>query len=135
MRRTSLLISPLSLIATFAVSCSSSEERVISANEGAARASIRTLGSGQMLYRSKKGEFATLKQLGDNDIIDARLASGMKSGYRFETKPGQRRICSSPSLDLQLNQASLVGSTSLWMKLVMRCTTSPPATAHSPECK
>jgi hypothetical protein len=76
------------------------ETSQMSANEGSAHASMRTLGSGQLLRRSTKGEFGTPEELEKDKIIDSRLASGSKSGYRFETRPGPKgfaiqRICNS----------------------------------------
>jgi type IV pilus assembly protein PilA len=54
-----------------------------SANEGSATASMRTIGSGELLYRSTQGGFGTLTQLANDSIIDNVLGSGTKSGYTF----------------------------------------------------
>ena len=54
-----------------------------SANEGSATASMRTIGSGELLYRSTNGNFTTLTGLSADSIIDNVLGSGVKSGYTF----------------------------------------------------
>src|SRR5215470_19795197 len=54
-----------------------------SANEGSATASMRTVGSGELLYNSTNGAFGTLAQLSADSIIDNVLGSGVKSGYAF----------------------------------------------------
>lgn len=58
-----------------------------SANESSATASMRTIGSGELLYRSTHGAFGTLDQLSTDTIIDNVLASGSKSGYAFVATP------------------------------------------------
>jgi type IV pilus assembly protein PilA len=58
-----------------------------SANESSATASMRTVGSGELLYRSTHGAFGTLDQLSTDSIIDNVLASGSKSGYAFAATP------------------------------------------------
>ena len=59
-----------------------------SANEGSATASMRTLGSGELLYRSTNGSFTTLAGLLSDSIIDNVLGSGTKSGYLFVAAAG-----------------------------------------------
>ena len=67
-----------------------------SANEGSATASMRTLGSGELLYRSTNGNFTNLAGLLGDSIIDNVLGSGTKSGYRFSATQEQLRpTCSS----------------------------------------
>jgi type IV pilus assembly protein PilA len=58
-----------------------------SANEGSATASMRTIGSGELLYNSTNGAFGTLAQLSADSIIDNVLGSGTKSGYVFSATP------------------------------------------------
>jgi type IV pilus assembly protein PilA len=58
-----------------------------SANEGSATASMRTIGSGELLYNSTNGSFGTLAQLSADSIIDNVLGSGTKSGYVFSATP------------------------------------------------
>lgn len=59
-----------------------------SANEGSATASMRTLGSGELLYRSTNGSFTNLTGLAGDSIIDNVLGSGTKSGYLFTATAG-----------------------------------------------
>jgi type IV pilus assembly protein PilA len=58
-----------------------------SANESSATASMRTIGSGEFLYRSTNGAFGSLAQLSADSIVDNVLASGSKSGYAFAATP------------------------------------------------
>lgn len=60
-----------------------------SANEGSALQSVRTIHSCQATYRatSVTGEYGTLTQLKDDYLTDIVLASGVKSGYYFDTTP------------------------------------------------
>jgi type IV pilus assembly protein PilA len=58
-----------------------------SSNESSATASMRTIGSGELLYRSTHGAFGTLNMLSADDIVDNVLASGSKSGYAFAATP------------------------------------------------
>ena len=48
---------------------------------------MRTIGSGELLYRSTHGAFGTLAQLSADSIVDNVLASGSKSGYAFAVTP------------------------------------------------
>ena len=58
-----------------------------SANEGSATASMRMIGSGELLYNSSNGAFGTLAQLSADNTIDTVLGSGLKSGYVFAATP------------------------------------------------
>jgi type IV pilus assembly protein PilA len=58
----------------------------MAANEGSATASMRTLGSSQMLYRSSQGVYSgTIAGLSSEGFIDNVLGTGSKSGYKFAT--------------------------------------------------
>jgi type II secretory pathway pseudopilin PulG len=59
------------------------------ANEGTAISSIRTIAGAQDTYRAIKHSpaCADLPTLAANELIDHALASGQKSGYRFEVIP------------------------------------------------
>jgi prepilin-type N-terminal cleavage/methylation domain-containing protein len=59
-----------------------------SANEASAVSSMRTIGSGQLIYRHTQGAFGTLTGLGNELVIDNALATGIKSGYQFASSPG-----------------------------------------------
>ncbi|HKZ80491.1 MAG TPA: prepilin-type N-terminal cleavage/methylation domain-containing protein [Pyrinomonadaceae bacterium] len=55
------------------------------ANEGSAQSSIRTIHSAQATYQATAGNgaFGSLANLSGQQLIDAVLASGSKSGYTF----------------------------------------------------
>src|SRR3712207_283564 len=55
------------------------------ANEGSAVSALRTLNSAQATYSSStgNGDFGTLTQLRNAQLIDFQLAGGSKSGYLF----------------------------------------------------
>ena len=65
-----------------------------SANEAAAVASLKAIGSGQLAYRSTQGDFTTLDILKQEKVVDDVLGSGYKSGYNFNSSPG-----TTPSLE------------------------------------
>jgi type II secretory pathway pseudopilin PulG len=53
------------------------------ANEGMAIRSLRQISSAEAMYQSNFGKYATLEELAEQNLIDAALATGTKSGYRF----------------------------------------------------
>lgn len=56
----------------------------IAANEASAVASVRTITTATITYQTEKGGLpATLDDMQQAGMIDATLANGMKSGYRF----------------------------------------------------
>ncbi len=58
----------------------------LAANEGSATASMRAIGSSQMLYKASQGVFSkSLFALSSEGYIDNVLGSGLKSGYVFAT--------------------------------------------------
>jgi prepilin-type N-terminal cleavage/methylation domain-containing protein len=74
-----------------------------SANEGSATASMRTLGSAQMLYKSTIGAFAgSIGGLSAENLIDNVLGAGTKSGYSFATSYG-----GTPTLQFTASSAPL----------------------------
>jgi hypothetical protein len=105
------------------------------ANERSAYATVSSLGRAQLLYRSDKKEFGTLKQLGDDELISAQVASGLKSGYRFETQPGKDKtseftVTGSPvELGKTGTKFFFVDATQ-----VIRCSSAGPATSGSDPC-
>lgn len=54
------------------------------ANEASAISTCRMLSSCQELYYARYSTYATLEQLGGRGFIDPMLASGVKSGFRFD---------------------------------------------------
>lgn len=55
------------------------------ANEGSAISSLRTIHGAEMTYQSTAGggSYGTMAQLQGENLIDAVLSSGTKSGYNF----------------------------------------------------
>lgn len=55
------------------------------ANESSAISSMRTLYGAEVTYHATTGagKFGTLQQLGNDNLIDSKLASGSKNGYSF----------------------------------------------------
>ena len=59
-----------------------------SANEASATASMRTIGTGQLMYRSTHGQYTDLAGLAADRVVPSDLGSGTKSGYKFASEPG-----------------------------------------------
>lgn len=55
----------------------------MAANEGSAIYSLRTISAAQMTYQSQYQKYGTLEELAAVNLIDPKLASGTKNGYRF----------------------------------------------------
>jgi type II secretory pathway pseudopilin PulG len=55
----------------------------MAANEGSALASLRTAHAAQATYQAMYQKFGTLDELATAELIDPRLATGSKNGYRF----------------------------------------------------
>jgi len=55
----------------------------MAANEGSAIHSLRTIYSAELTYQGQFGKYAMLQELGAQNLIDQKLASGVKNGYRF----------------------------------------------------
>lgn len=58
----------------------------MAANEGSAIHSLRTISSAEMTYQATYQKYATLEELAAAGLIDPKLASGVKSGYRFSVE-------------------------------------------------
>jgi type IV pilus assembly protein PilA len=74
---------PTGMIAAIAIPNLLASRRA--ANEGAAQSSLRTLHAAEATYQATKGagNFGTLSELAAEGLIDSRLATGTKSGYKF----------------------------------------------------
>ena len=74
---------PMSIVAAIAIPNLLASRRA--ANEGAAQSSLRTLHAAEATYQATKGagNFGTLSELAAEGLIDSRLATGTKSGYKF----------------------------------------------------
>ena len=55
----------------------------MAANEGSAIHSLRTICNAELTYQSQLGKYGTLEDLAAQGLIDSKLATGEKNGYRF----------------------------------------------------
>lgn len=55
----------------------------MAANEGSAIYSLRTISAAELTYQAQFQRFGTLEELAAANLIDPKLGSGRKSGYRF----------------------------------------------------
>ena len=74
-------IVPVAIIAAIAIPNLLASRRA--ANEGSAIYSLRQISSAQATYQGNFGKFATLNELAEQNLIDTKLATGTKNGYRF----------------------------------------------------
>ena len=76
-------VPPTGIIAAIAIPNLLASRRA--ANEGSAQSSMRTLHAAEATYQATIGEgrFGTLNELAAGNLIDPRLATGQKSGYKF----------------------------------------------------
>jgi len=74
---------PMGIVAAIAIPNLLASRRA--ANEGAAQSSLRTLHAAEATYQATKGagNFGTLSELSAEGLIDSKLATGTKSGYKF----------------------------------------------------
>jgi hypothetical protein len=107
----------------------------VAANEAAALARMRTIGSAQLIHRSTHGKFASLEALADSDLLPG-MSSGISGGYKFRSTPGS---------DAELNftataepvQMGKTGRTCYFLDetQLVRCNQQAPATVKSPACR
>ncbi len=64
-------------------------ESKTAANETSAIATCYEFCSAEELYAAKYGKYGTVEQLRDADLIDERLAGGIKSEYHFSLTVGE----------------------------------------------
>ena len=69
------------------------------ANEASAQSSLRTIHSAEGTYQVTvgAGNYGTLAQLDAQDLIDASLSSGVKSGYNIAVNPTALVVGVSPA--------------------------------------
>ena len=72
---------PMGIIAAIAIPNLMASYRA--ANEGSAIFSLRQISSAQAMYQGNFGKFGTLSDLAAQNLIDSKLATGTKNGYRF----------------------------------------------------
>jgi type II secretory pathway pseudopilin PulG len=72
---------PIGIIAAIAIPNLMASFRA--ANEGSAIYSLRQISAAQAMYQGNFGKFGTLSDLAAQNLIDSKLATGTKNGYRF----------------------------------------------------
>ena len=74
---------PMGMVAAIAIPNLLASRRA--ANEGSAQSSLRTLHAAEATYQATKGagNFGTLSELAAEGLIDSKLATGTKNGYKF----------------------------------------------------
>jgi len=77
-----VMVVPIGIIAAIAIPNLLAARRA--ANEGVAIRSIRTISSAEATYQSLHGTFADMDQLGSSQLINAELAKGQRSGYKYK---------------------------------------------------
>jgi prepilin-type N-terminal cleavage/methylation domain-containing protein len=83
-----IVVAIIGIIAAIAIPNMIASKRA--ANEGSAKASMRTIHSSETTYRATVGEgsYGTLAQLLTAKLIDPSIGAGQKSGYTFECLDG-----------------------------------------------
>ena len=72
---------PIGLIA--AISIPNLMAARMAANEGSAIYNLKIISAAELTYEKQYGKYATLEELAEVGLVDAKLASGVKNGYRF----------------------------------------------------
>ncbi len=83
-----IVVAIIGIIAAIAIPNLLASKRA--ANEGSAQSSVRNVHSAQATYQATQGGGAYAANLGilsGQNLIDATLGSGQKSGYNFATSP------------------------------------------------
>ena len=82
-----ILVAIIGIIAAIAIPNLLASRRA--ANEGSAQSSLRTVHSSEATYQATvgQGEFGDLGDLLGQNLVDAVLGSGTKSGYNFDATP------------------------------------------------
>jgi hypothetical protein len=107
----------------------------IAANEAAALARMRTIGTAQLIHRSTKGKFGSLEALADSDLLPG-MSDGISGGYKFRSVPGN-----DPELNFIATaepvQKGKTGRTFYFVDetQLVRCSQQRPATGKSPACQ
>jgi hypothetical protein len=60
--------------------------------QASAMMSIRTLGTAEAKFQSDNGRYGTLHELVGDGHIDPVIATGVKNGYRFEIRLGEKEF-------------------------------------------
>ena len=122
----------LLLVVTCLSSCKETRSRL---NEEGAQSSIRLIRQAETTYRSQNDQnrFGTLQELHSSGLIDEQLASGTKSGYRYDVRVGK----DSYSVIAVPVEYDLTGSWSFYLDEsgVIRGSPSRPAGVNDPPIK
>jgi len=107
----------------------------LAANEAAALARMRTIGSAQLIHRSTNGKFASLEALADNDLLPG-MSDGISGGYKFRSKPGSEAALNFTATAEPV-QMGKTGRTCYFLDetQLVRCNQQAPATVKSPACR
>lgn len=83
-----VVVAIIGIVASIAIPSLLSSRRA--ANEGAALSAMRSIHSAQITYLNTAGagEYGTLTDLGNEDLVDSVLGTGTKSGYTFTCPAG-----------------------------------------------
>ena len=107
-----------------------------SANEASAIASMRTIGTAEMMYRTSHGTYADMAGLRSDNALPDDLATGKKSGYLFGVALGQDpksqfTVLGQPQI---AKGATATGLRHFFMdeSLVIRSKVGGPATVNDP---
>ncbi len=81
-----LSVVPIGIISAIAIPNLLASRRA--ANEGSAIGSLRALVSAQNEYQATigNGDYGTLQELAEAELLDPQLAGGIKNGYRFKVE-------------------------------------------------
>jgi hypothetical protein len=107
----------------------------LAANEAAALARMRTIGSAQLIHRSTNGQFASLEALADSDLLPG-MSDGISGGYKFTSTPGSDAALNF-TVTAEPVQMGKTGRTCYFLDetQLVRCTQEAPATVKSPACR
>ncbi len=107
----------------------------LAANEVAALARMRTIGSAQLIHRSTNGKFASLEALADSDLLPG-MSNGISGGYKFRSTPGSDAALNFTATAEPV-QMGKTGRTCYFLDetQLVRCNQQAPATVKSPACR
>jgi type II secretory pathway pseudopilin PulG len=92
---TSLLAAvPIGIIAAIAIP--NLLQARMAANEGSAIHSLRVISAAEATYQAQFQRYGTLEELAAASLIDPKLASGTKNGYRFTIKLTEEGVAVEP---------------------------------------
>jgi hypothetical protein len=107
----------------------------LAANEAAALARMRTIGSAQLIHRSTNGKFGSLEALAESDLLPG-MSSGISGGYKFRSTPGTDAALNFTATAEPV-QMGKTGRACYFLDetQLVRCNQQAPATVKSPACR